>query len=91
MSSEEMTVLRCVVCTNEIPEKRIRRGACTCTSECKKQLRHIRASLREKTICRKCGHRLRRKVEPQGGELGSQLPLGVIQSSENNHQEGKQP
>jgi hypothetical protein len=59
--------LFCTVCKSEIPEKRIRRGACTCSTECKKQLRRIRAALRDKSVCKYCGARKRKVVSHESG------------------------
>jgi hypothetical protein len=54
--------ITCVVCQLMIPQARVRRGACTCSVECKKHLRRIRAEIRDKSICRYCGSRKRQKV-----------------------------
>lgn len=78
MEGQESTLLRCVVCTNEIPGKRVRRGACTCGPECKKQLRHIRAALRDVRACRLCGARKRQRTQPRSCEPSSQLPLEAV-------------
>lgn len=65
------TTLFCTVCKGEIPEKRIRRGASTCSPECRKVHRKIQAARRAKSICKYCGARKRSKILPAALELGS--------------------
>ena len=54
-----MLSLHCVVCSNVIDEKRARRGAVTCSTECSKELSKRRRDDKATRNCRLCGRRMR--------------------------------
>ena len=47
----------CILCREPIPEDRQRRGACTCSSACQKELRRQRRNSRGERFCRLCGRK----------------------------------
>lgn len=55
MANREYTPLRCVVCTNEIPPNKTRRGTVvTCSDECKKKRRVSLDLIADAHACRFC-------------------------------------
>ena len=50
----------CVLCKELIPEKRQRRGACTCSKEHQQEYRRQRRAERALVNCRLCGRKARK-------------------------------
>jgi hypothetical protein len=50
----------CILCRCPIPEKRQRRGACTCSKEHQREYRRQRRSERALRDCRLCGRKARK-------------------------------
>jgi len=65
----------CILCRGEIPEKRQRRGACTCSKDHAQELRRQRRSDRAGHACRLCGRKVRkpRSVEAAGVVLSGHI------------------
>src|ERR1700685_850024 len=51
----------CILCRKQIPAKRQRRAAATCSSACANELRRLRRSERSRRSCRLCGRVTRSK------------------------------
>jgi hypothetical protein len=50
----------CILCRAEIPEKRARRGACTCCPDHQREYRRLRRAERALKFCRLCGRKARK-------------------------------
>jgi hypothetical protein len=50
----------CILCREPIPEKRQRRGACTCSPEHQREYRRQRRSEHATKFCRLCGRKARK-------------------------------
>ena len=56
----EPMITYCILCRAEIPEKRARRGAITCSPDHQQEYRRQRRSERALKFCRLCGRKARR-------------------------------
>lgn len=61
-----MIPLYCIVDRKQVPEERARKGAITCSDECKRQYANYRRRIRAQVKCRLCGRGRRRdsKLDP---------------------------
>lgn len=77
--SEKFMTLFCVVCKSEIPLKRARRHAVTCSDDCGKNLNLERLRDVRKRKCKACGRRFRTKTQ-EGARWTPQtaIPVAVV-------------
>jgi hypothetical protein len=68
--------LRCIVCTADIPQKRARRNAVTCSPECAERLNREKLQDRRKRKCAACGRRFRPEKQ-EGASLSQQTAIPV--------------
>jgi hypothetical protein len=73
----------CILCRAEIPEKRQRRGACTCSTDHAEELRRQRRSARAGHACRLCGRKVRKPRSVKATD--------VVLSEHSNRDEGREP
>jgi hypothetical protein len=75
--------LRCIICAYEIPQKRARRNAVTCSPECAERLNREKLQDRRKRKCAACGRRFR-PPKQEGASLTQQTAITAKSDSSEN-------